>query len=228
LQTKDENLEKEKELKSLKYIIEGEEKERSRLARELHDGVNGSLGAIKLMADSGKANKNDGNENIEKIKSLIDQVSTEVRDISHNLMPDVITQYGLIQAIESYLERIRGSDRLKTDFQHYADFGDIDNSIKVTVYRIVQELTRNIIKHSGATECLIQINRHESNLSLVVEDNGGGFDVFEHSHVEKPEGIGLQSIYSRINLMDGKIDIQSELNSGTSVNIDIPLKTIKA
>ncbi len=228
LQAKIENLEKEKELKSLKYIIEGEEKERSRLAKELHDGVNGSLGAIRLMADSGNASNGKGNPNIEKIISLIDQVSTEVRDISHNLMPDVITQYGLIQAIESYLERIQSSERLKTDFQHYGEFEDIDNSIKVTVYRIVQELTRNIIKHSGAAECLIQINRHVRNLSLVVEDNGGGFNVFEQSHIEKPEGIGLQSIYSRINLIEGKIDIQSELNSGTSVNIDIPLKKTEA
>lgn len=222
LETKVQNLEKEKELKSLKFIIEGEEKERSRLARELHDGVNGSLGAIKLLTGSGRENQGTSAGNLNKIANLIDQVINEVREISHNLMPDIIIHYGLVEAIEKYLDRI-SHDRLKTEFQTYGEIEDIDVSLKMTLYRVVQELVRNIISHSGASEGLIQINRHEKNISMIVEDNGGGFNVLDHSRSDKPAGIGLQSIYSRVNLLGGKIDIHSELNSGTSVHIDIPL-----
>ena len=222
------NLEKEKELKNLKYIIEGEEKERSRLAKELHDGVNGSLAAIKLQAGSEKHLDNKGGETIKKMLKQIDDVSTEVREISHNLMPDVITQYGLTDAISSYLARIKNQDNIKIDFQYYGNIEETESSYKTTLYRIVQELVRNIIRHSGATECLIQINRHEENISLVVEDNGNGFNVFDHSRAENSDGIGLYSIYSRVNLMGGKIDIQSGLNAGTAVHIDIPLKPIEA
>lgn len=228
LESKLQNLEKEKELENLKYIIEGEEKERSRLAKELHDGVNGSLAAIKLHAGSERHLNEPAGEVIKKMLQQIDDVSNEVREISHNLMPDVITQHGLTDAISSYLTRIKNQNNIKIDFQYYGDIEETPVSYKTTFYRIVQELMRNIIRHSGATECLIQLNRHEENISLVLEDNGNGFNVFEHSHAEKPAGIGLYSIYSRVNLLGGKIDIQSELNTGTAVHIDIPLKPVEA
>lgn len=219
-------LERDKELQNMKYLIEGEEKERSRLAKELHDGVNGSLGAIKLMASSGiTSDKTKSSEKWGSISKMIDQLSDEVREISHNLMPDVLTRLGLEEALQGYLRRIRQSQQSPDiDFLCYGDVEHIDTSIKMNIYRVIQELIRNILKHAGATGCIIQINRHEENLSVVIEDNGKGFDIFEHRKKKRSSGIGLQSVYSRIELLGGQIDIQSTLYTGTSVHIDIPLK----
>lgn len=216
-------LKKERELTHLKYLIEGEEKERSRLAKELHDGVNGSLGAIKILASGEASGKSiDQPKKWEKISQMIDEVSHEVREISHNLMPDNIRRLGLKAGLEDHLAKINRAGDLEIDLQTYGEIEDIEEEVKVMLYRIVQELLRNIINHANASRCIVQLNRHEHEISLVVEDNGIGFDVFGHSMKSGKHGIGLQSIYSRIELLGGKIDIQSTLNTGTSVHINIP------
>lgn len=219
------HVETEKEIQNMKYLIDGEEKERLRLARELHDGVNGSLGAIKLLASAEASKSADTSGKWSKIFSMIDQVSNEVREISHNLMPDVIIRLGLQEAVRGYIRKLNNNN-IDFDLQFYGNIELIDNSLKITMYRIVQELSRNIIAHSHATECIIQLNKHEDSVSLSVEDNGTGFNVNEIRESKASGGIGLHSIYSRIELLGGKIDIQSEKNSGTSFQIELPLNPV--
>ncbi|MBS2099283.1 tetratricopeptide repeat-containing sensor histidine kinase [Carboxylicivirga linearis] len=216
------NLEKEKELTQLKFVMEGEEKERSRLARELHDGVNGSLGAIKLMASSELKKASDTSDNLIRINQMLDSVSDEVRDISHNLMPDTLLKLGLDEALLKHINKLSETDKINVDFQSYGRMDDLDVTVKLAIYRITQELLKNIIKHAKASEGLVQVNRHQNELSLIVEDNGKGFDVFDRAQ-KKNWGIGLQNIYNRVEILGGIIDIQSSLDAGTSININLPL-----
>ena len=216
------NLEKEKELTHLKFVMEGEEKERSRLARELHDGVNGSLGAIKLMASSELKKVSDTSDNLIRINQMLDSVSDEVRDISHNLMPDTLLKLGLNEALQKHINKLSQTDKINVEFQTYGRMDDLDVTVKLAIYRITQELLKNVIKHAKASEGLVQVNRHQNELSLIVEDNGSGFDVFDRAQ-KKNWGIGLQNIYNRVEILGGIIDIQSSLDAGTSININIPL-----
>lgn len=216
------NLEKERELTHLKFVMEGEEKERSRLARELHDGVNGSLGAIKLMASSELKKVGEASDNLMRINQMLDSVSDEVRDISHNLMPDTLLKLGLNEALQNHINKLSQTDKIHFDFQIYGSMDDLDVTVKLAIYRITQELLKNILKHARASEGLVQVNRHQNELSLIVEDNGKGFDVFDRAQ-KKNWGIGLQNIYNRVEILGGVIDIQSSLDAGTAININIPL-----
>ena len=217
-----EKLKKEKEVVSLKFLMEGEERERSRIARELHDGVNGGLAAIKLVTGCEIKNQTTENENLLKISSMLDNMSDEVREISHNLMPEGILRSGLPETINSHVDKINKCDGIQLDFQAYGDMNQLDMEVKMAVFRIIQELIKNMLKHANATEGLIQLNKHEKELSLVVEDNGVGFDVFEKAKTYTM-GIGLKNIFHRVEVLNGTVDVQSESGSGTTVCIDIPL-----
>lgn len=219
-------LERESELQGIKAMMAGEEKERARMAKELHDGLSGLLGTIKLRfsAFQETLTANHQNHPFSEALDLLDEANSEVRRISHNLMPELLLKYGLIEGLQNYFNNINASATLSIELQSYGINGRLPSSLELTVYRIIQELINNIIKHSDARDALVQLTIHENLLTITVEDNGKGF---------APElaknGAGLESIKSRVEYLHGKVNIKSDGASGTSVYIELILdKTNKA
>jgi two-component system, NarL family, sensor kinase len=215
-----ENWQKNKKIDNLKFLIAGEEKERTRISRELHDGINGSLAAVKMLTQSQQFSKE---EILAKTAEMIDQISDEIRELSHNLMPASLKRFGLITTLNDFLDKIRRGDTLDITLNYFGDFSRLSDHDKLMVYRIVQELVKNVLKHSQATECIVQLVSGEDMVSVTVEDNGKGF-ISEKGPMEIDEsGIGLRNVKSRIDMMDGKLDILSDQKSGTSIHIEIPI-----
>ena len=214
--------EKQMEINHLKDTVEGEENERKRLASELHDGLGGILTAIKIhfeiLGQRFQQIKNDSTYE-ENIK-LIDDASIELRKTAHNLAPDLITQHGLVFAIQAFCDRV-SSNKLNMSFQVLGTDSDNRNTgIDLTIYRIVQELIHNIIKHSQASKGLVQIHFIDNFISITVEDNGIGIPA---NILKTTNGIGLQNIKARIHSINGSIGFNSKPNKGTSINIEIPV-----
>lgn len=210
------NLEKEKENIALRSLMAGEEKERSRIAKELHDGIGSLLAASKMHASKLHADNSESNQTL---LTLLDNASKETRRISHNLLPESLMNKGLDVALQDFISSINESQLLKADYQSINLSSNLPQSMQLSIYRIVQELINNIIKHSEATEALVQLNQNKNKLIITVEDNGKGF-AFDTSN----KGIGLQNIESRLSLLNGKIEVDSKDKLGTSVYIEFELE----
>lgn len=218
-----ETLKQNQAITNLEALIDGEEKERKRIAQELHDGLNGDLSAIKYRLSSlqdSSLNASDS-ENLIKIITMIDDSCTQVRSISHNLMPSSILDYGLIESVREYCIKINNLNIFKIDFQFFGPTLFIPKNSETVIYRIIQELVTNIIKHAKASEALIQFNYREDELFITVEDNGIGFNIFKIS-----EGIGHKNINTRIVFLNAQLDVASS-SKGTSYTISIDLNKIK-
>ena len=215
---------RENELQSVKALITGEEKERTRIAKELHDGLSGLLGSIKLRFSAFSQSLGSGQKtDYAQALGLLDDASREVRQISYNLMPEVLLKFGLVEALQSYFNNINQSNTLQIDFQALGLTERLAPSLELTLYRILQELVNNIIKHSNATEVLVQISRLDHLLTVTVEDDGVGF-----SPEQASGGIGLESIRSRVDYLSGKLDIQSQQGKGTSVYMEFALEKLQS
>jgi len=215
-------LEHKNTLLSLNAIIEGQEAERLRIAQDLHDGLGGLLTTVKAHFNSIQREiDNIKNLNVyEKTNKLIDEACDEVRRIAHDMVPYSIKISGLIGAMEDLRQSIiaRGPDcELE---MHGLDEIKIDEHKTNMIYRVIQEITNNAVKHAHASRIFIQLLRHESTLHVLVEDNGRGFDI---NQVVSNKGIGLKSIDSRVHYLGGKINFDSTPGQGTTVNIEIPL-----
>lgn len=203
-------------IESMRAMIQGEEKERARLARELHDGVGGMLSAIKMKAST-LSQFNSGTES--EIISLLDKTSAEIRMTAHNLMPELLNRFGLVEALKDYIQQIRNDNERLIEFQAYRVPADIPKEIQLNIYRIAQELINNAWKHSGATEILVQLSGTSEQIILNVEDNGSGI------LNEKSRGIGLDTINHRVKWMGGKWDLQSHAGQGVFHQIEVPLNS---
>jgi len=211
-------LKREYQIKSLESLIEGEEKERFRIAKELHDGVNGDLSAIKYKLSSLLEMNN---KVIKEAITMIDSSCEQVRAISHNLVPPSLENFNLVEATESYCNNLDRVSSESITFQHIGDEIKMSKNAEVNAFRIIQELVTNAIKHAASSEINVQISSREAVLQITVEDNGKGFD--EDSIETK--GIGLSNIQSRVDYLNAVLDVISNLN-GTSYTIDIDLKTL--
>ncbi len=211
-------LQREQEISQLKAIMLGEEKERTRLARELHDGIGSQLAAIKMnftavtkdypvLMEIGP---------LQEIMDMIGNTATDVRNTAHNLMPDVLTRYGLSNALMLYCEQINKSGQLRTDLQMYGNINELSESFTLLLYRIIQEMIQNIIKHAQADHAVIQIRKQDQRLNIVVEDNGIGF-----RSTETANGLGLRQLASRIESVQGEMLIDSAEGSGTVIYIEL-------
>ncbi|MEM6633728.1 MAG: tetratricopeptide repeat protein, partial [Bacteroidota bacterium] len=215
-------LQKEQEAENLRFMISGEERERQRIARELHDGMGSLLASVKFMFN---AVQNDAPDirtisNYQKADQMLDKACQEVREISHNLMPGVLDQYGLEYAIQQEIRMLQDANDLEIDFITYGlDQQDLGYNLQMSVYRITQEMLRNISKHAEATEVLVQLQVEEEMLMLTVEDNGKGFDPEE---VKNSNGIGLENMHSRVVYLQGKMEVDSQIGKGTSIQVEIP------
>lgn len=202
-------------------IFNAQEDERTRLARDLHDDLGGTLSIIKLniTAFQHKVLKLAENERIfyDQTIDMIEKACADLREISHNLMPKNFEQFGLIETLNEHFKTLNHSGKIAFEFVFQVE-NPIDRGIEITIYRIVNELVNNIVRHSFASKATIQILSFTDRISIMAEDNGIGFN----PDVDK-KGLGIQNILSRVNYLNGKIQIDSNQN-GTTTAIDIPLK----
>ena len=216
-------LQKEQEAENLRFMISGEERERQRIARELHDGMGSLLASVKFLfnAVENDAPEVTSNSNYQKADQMLDKACQEVREISHNLMPGVLDQYGLDYAIHQEIQMLQDANGLEIDFISFdLDQQDLGYNLQMSVYRIVQEMLRNICKHAEATEALVQLQVEEGVLMLTVEDNGKGFDT---EQVKDFSGFGLENMNSRVVYLQGRIEVDSHPGRGTSIQVEIPI-----
>ncbi|MFZ1529987.1 MAG: sensor histidine kinase [Ferruginibacter sp.] len=211
-------LEKEKLLSATQSILKGQEEERSRLAKDLHDGLGGLLSGVKLQLGAMKGNlilSEEHGHTFNNALVKLDESISEMRRVAHNMMPEALMKLGLQQALQDYCDGLSESQPFAINCEFHGLEKRMEPSTEVVLYRIVQELLNNAVKHSGATTILAQVMRHNNHISITVEDNGKGFD-----KDIVLQGPGLQTIRSRVNYLKGQLDVQSAHGRGTSVHID--------
>ncbi len=215
-------LENDLQLQSLQAMIDGQESERERIAKDLHDSLGGVLSTIKLRFDKlVHEQKIDDREAFSKLYTLIDTACDEVRYISNDLKPGSLEKLGLIEAIKDMLNRYNLENGPEIIFQYYGfeNGGQIDSNVALNIFRIIQELVNNSIKHASCKEIFVQMQRKGNEMSISVEDDGIGFD----SGIVK-KGMGLENIRSRVNYLKGELNIESSANQGTIFLVHLPIR----
>lgn len=210
---------KDRKIMQIEAGMRGEEKERTRIARDLHDGVVSEMLAMKLNlqalgADHRQLRQLDDYRNI---LFQAEEVTEKLRRAAHNLMPANLQEYGLIQTIEAFLNRINNHN-IQFTFQHFGTIPDLNEITGKIILMMTMELIQNILKHARATEAIIQFGFFEDSMSITAEDNGVGIG---NSATEK-KGMGLANIESNVQLLNGSLDIRSSEYTGTTVLIEIP------
>jgi len=223
-QAKIDELETEKQLTATEAVLKGEEQERTRLAKDLHDGLGGMLSGIKFSLNTVKENLIMTPDNalaFERSIDMLDSSIKEMRRVAHNMMPEILVKYGLDAALKEFCTEIDRSGVVHVNYQsvgmHQAE---IAQTTSVAIYRIVQELLNNIIKHANAKNVLVQLHQsaQEKLLAVTVEDDGNGFDA---NLLKQSGGMGWPNIQNRVEFLKGRIDLQSSAGKGTSVMIEI-------
>ena len=220
LEEKIKTIEKEQQISSLQSMINGQETERTRIAKDLHDGLGGIFSTVKMHYSTLQQNTPVITENplYKKTLDLINNASDELRKVAHNMMPEVLMKVGLVEALQDFCNNISSGKLLKITLQTFGMEKRLGSATEIMLYRIIQELINNIIKHADATEALIQINREGNRLSLVIEDNGKGFDTKE---AEEKRSMGIATVKSRVDYLNGRLTIDSRKDIGTTVMIDL-------
>lgn len=222
-------LQQQQKIEQFKAVMEGEEKERSRIARELHDGLGGMMAAVKMnysmlqnqYEQLAALQPGINIQDFDEIHDMLDEVNNELRRTAYNMMPDILSMHGIVEALKMYIDPINAYKHLYINLQVNGKASMDDKFFELSLYRIIQELVQNVIKHAEATNTLIQLNFTDNNITLLVKDNGRGFDT---THVQG--GLGLQNVQFRVQSFNGSITISSSSSTGTSVFIqfDRPVK----
>jgi signal transduction histidine kinase len=204
-----------RQIELINAITDTQITEQQRIAQDLHDSVGGSLALMKTKLSAILKPDNITSNEINELINNLSQTSDEVRHISHNMMPGELVKFGMVSAIQTTLDRIQ-TKTLKTNlFTHNVD-ERLDQKKEIHLFRIFQEVIQNILKHAEANSLNVYLNKHSKSLSLMIEDDGKGFD-------KNIEGFGLKNIKNRVTYLNGKIKIDSNINKGTTINIQIPL-----
>lgn len=206
-----------------KAVIEAEEKERQRIAADLHDGVGQLLSATKMNLHALEDHTISHNENIlQRAIALVDESAKEIRSTSHNIMPNALIKSGLGFAVKDFIEKI-DQHSLQVNVYTHGMQQKLHPNVEIVVYRVIQECVNNVIKHAQATRLDISLIHESNELNITIEDNGKGFDI---AKAKDQSGIGLKNIETRIAYLKGNIEIDSKLGNGTSFAIHIPLQDI--
>ncbi|MDC7996039.1 ATP-binding protein [Altibacter sp. HG106] len=214
-------LKQKNKLLAMSSMIEGQEAERLRIAKDLHDSLGGLLSTVKAHFTTIQ-NEIEQLEQLnvtERTNDLIDEACLEVRRISHNMMPHALSISGLPGALEDLTDQLK-LQGYEASLEISKLPENLENSKKVMIYRIVQEVISNIRKHAEANSILIQVLRHNEQLHIIIEDDGVGF---EYDTAVAKGGLGLKSIHSRVDYLDGTINWDSQPGNGTQVTINIPI-----
>ena len=207
----------EQQLNSVRAMLTGEEKERKRIAQDLHDGLGGVLAGIKMTLSKISEKQSKTDNTLSQIVDKIDYSLVELRRIAQNMMPASLLRFGLDIAIKDLCQLYKNPD-VQIEYLSFQIRKDISQQNQLIIYRIVQELISNSIKHSGASWILLQCSQNQNTFFITIEDNGKGFDN-EKSY--KGKGMGLENIKSRVSYLNGHIDINSNPKEGTIINIEL-------
>ena len=214
---------KEHELQSIDLLLEGQERERQRIANDLHDNLGSMLATLKMNFENLNMRKNgvDATETMlfERTDELIEEAYHKVRRLAHTNNAGVLAAEGLIPAVKKLVDKITIPGKLDMQFIPYGFTKPLDNTLEIAIFRLIQELSTNIIKHSQATEATVQLTNHEDAINIIIEDNGVGFDT---SKIKK-DGMGLETIYQKIAQLKGSITIDSTPGKGATIIIELPL-----
>lgn len=207
-----------------KAVLEAEERERQRIAKDLHDGVGQIMSAAKMNLSSFESELAFANDEqrvrFEKIIHLVDESCKEVRSVSHNMMPNALLKSGLASAVREFTDKI-DSKVIRINLHTEGLDERLDTDVETVLYRVIQECVNNVIKHAKANHLEISMIRDQDGISATIEDNGQGFDV---SDPEKFEGIGLKNINTRLEYLKGTVEYDSKPGKGTLVAIHVPAK----
>jgi signal transduction histidine kinase len=217
-------LETEKQLTATEAVLKGEEQERTRLAKDLHDGLGGMLSGIKHSFNTMKGNLIMTPENAQAFEhsmNMLDSSIREMRRVAHNMMPEALVKFGLDAALKDFCQDINQAGALAVRYQSIGlENATLDQTTSITIYRIIQELINNTLKHAQAKNALVQVSHDPETLSITVEDDGRGFD---KAVLQQSKGIGWSNIQNRVEFLKADLDVQTSADRGTSVQIDIKL-----
>ena len=213
---------KNQELHDIDVMLESQEHERQQIANELHDNLGSLLATLKLnFQNLSHSQKQEDKDLFDKTDALLEETYQKVRNISHLKNLGVIGSEGLVVAVKKMAEKMTVINRLNIQVIPFGLTQRLTNSTEITLFRIIQELCTNIIKHSEADEVNIYLTQHNNDLiNVIIEDNGKGFD---YKKVTKTDGIGLKNIEKKVEQMDGTFTVDSILQKGTTIIIDLPL-----
>jgi signal transduction histidine kinase len=206
-------------------VIEAQELERKRIAGDLHDSVGQMLSLSKLhlseIIDSSEAISDENSQMLVRSAQIIDEACQEVRNISHNLMPGPLIRLGLTSAVKELVRKINTSKKVHAVFSSNLNDERLNEKVEISVYRIIQEVLGNILKHSGASEIKIDLDKNDNELLILsIKDNGIGI---EKEKITTSTGIGWKNIYSRLSIINGTMDVDSVRNQGTEIKIKVIL-----
>jgi signal transduction histidine kinase len=210
------------EKRVINAIINTEENERKRFAKDLHDGLGPILSTVKmsLSALTDRIKDDSGSVILNNTNHLINEAISTIKDISNNLSPHVLSNFGLASAINAFTNKINQTKAVEIDFKSNMETQRLDNDKEVVMYRAVCELINNSVLHSGASRIEIELNKHEKFITLQFYDNGRGFDTSSLSK-EDIKGMGLSNIETRVKTVEGVFILESTPGKGTSALIKL-------
>jgi len=197
------------------------EKDRSRIAADLHDELAPMLVAIKMKINSFDLENENDRLHLHSVNHTIDELARRMRGISFDLMPSALKEKGLQTAIQEFVGMVSGKTQLHIQFSASEGPLDLTESITIHLYRIVQEIIHNTVKHANAKKLYIVIRRENHYLVIASRDNGAGFDYEEK--LKQAQGLGLRSLMNRVYLINGEFLIESKAGVGTAITIQIPI-----
>lgn len=205
-------------------IVTTQDQERKRIAQDIHDSLGSVLSAAKLklssLEESKKVLSPDQLEKYQTSLGLLDEASAELRNISHNIMPATLSKLGLEAALQNLINKIAAHSNMQVNFTAHGFEGRIEETTEMSIYRIILELINNIVKHAAAKKITIQLIKYPAYINLMIEDDGQGFDY--QKTLEEKKGIGLGNIASRVEYLNGTLEVDSVTGKGTTVIIEIP------
>jgi signal transduction histidine kinase len=216
-ETRIRQLEQEQQLIATQSVLDGETAERTRLARDLHDGLGGKLTGVKLHLQELKrsAKLDDADvQQYDKAMDMLDASVVEMRRVSHNLMPDALSRFGLKPAVDDFCRSMSSG----IVFNFYGNETRLDPKLELLIYRCIHELVNNALKYSGASQIMVQIMQEADSIDFTVQDDGCGFDPLAAT-----KGTGLQNIRTRIASFGGNIHIDTNAGEGTEINVELKI-----
>lgn len=213
---------KEQEIASINAEMDGMREERDRVAKDLHDRLGGMMGALRIqfdhVAENIQAENPELKEKMVKATSMLNESVGEIRKVAHNMASAAISEFGFEKAVAKLVERIAGSSSLKINFIASGHDFQFKSGVEMELYKIIQELISNILKHANAHDVHIESSVSEGEFQLMVEDDGVGFNVPESS-----KGLGINSVKQRVDKLNGKLIYDSSPGNGTTVIVEVPI-----
>lgn len=209
----------DQEKERLKAFLDGEQKERSRIGRELHDGIGAMLFTISHQLKTyfntrGQEDK----EALNRLIGLVNDTTAELKNTVHSLIPETIALRGLEASLIAYCDLICRGQHPRIELNCYGDWSTVDIAVLHSLFRIAQELIRNIMMHSGAAYAAVTLSCFDNQVRLFAEDNGRGFDAMHARY-----GSGLHNLYARVSLLKGEVSLESVPGKGTTCTIILSL-----